>query len=390
MTKTKAYLFVSKELSEESDCLLVFTNEAGLSVSQPTPCKFSQLQAMLDDCPLTIIIPDQISSIHQVSLPLLSKKKARLAIPYALEDFSAQEVNELHFAFDRTFYRNGQNLVLSCEKAWLKALVALLETHQIEPTHITIAWFALSENQCVLHNQTLLCRSEPLNGVISMTMWGMISNQFATAEEIDTIQFDKAIDTPKELSKNLTTAEQTWETWVSERLHQSPFISLNQGNFSTIKEQTSLKKSLWLIGGSFILWLTIWLTTSLLSIHHTNQKLKQVDARIAVLYKKFFPSAKQVISPRFRISQKLKSQGSGNESGLWHLLDRLSAPLQTSHVNAIQLTYQHQRINLKLMADNFRQLETFMAALKRESLQTKQLDANRNEDKVEATVEVWL
>lgn len=390
MTRSKAYFFVSEALSEDDVCPLVFTNEVGKVAEEPTNCPLAQLHESVGDCPLIIIVPDRLVSIHKVSLPLLSDKKARSAIPYALEDFSAQEVTELHFAFDRKFYKDGYYLVLSCDKIWLQSLMTLLKKYQLDPKYITIAWFALSDNQCILHNQALTCRSQAFNGIIPLIMWDMIAKQFPSTDDLTTLRFNEITDTPSELENHITLCKQNWETWVAERLNQSFYFSLSQGSFAISKEQPSLKKSIWFLAGSFTILLVTWLTTSLLTLHQVKKETQQVDDKIAVIYKQFFPGAHQVISPRFRISQKLKGQTAGGESVLWHLLEQLTGPLQTSQVTLLQLTYQNQRINLKLIAPNFGQLEKFISAIKRESVRAKQLEANRNEDKVEATVEIWL
>lgn len=389
MATSKAYFFVNTELSEESAYPLVLIDENGQSIEQIN-CLIGEVPDKTGNRPLVIVIPDRLTTVHFVSMPLLNDKKAQAAIPYALEDYTAQDLSELHFAFDRRFYKNGQYIVFSCDKHWLKTLLTLLKDHHIEPNDITTAWFALSDNQFALHNQTLLCHSESINGAIPLTMLPMIKDQLALMETATIFQFDEVNKIPDVLKQFVSNCDQPWETWVSEQLSRSDYIALNQGPFSSQQEQTSIRHALWLAGGSLAIWLAIWLTTNILSLHHTNEEIKRIDDKIAVIYRQFFPGAKRIISPKFRISQKLKTQGSGGETGLLRLLDKLAAPLKANQVTPIQLSYQDQRLTLKLIANNFGHLEKFMSALKKQPVKAKQLNANRNEDKVEATVEIQI
>jgi len=388
MTTTRAFLFVPTELSDDDAYPLVFVDTTNQQVDKQQPCRIDQLLQAIDDYPLTVIIPDRLASLHKVTLPMLSDKKARAAIPYALEDAAAQEVADLHFAFDPAFYDTGQYLVLSCEKQWLQALIALLHNHGIEPKHITTAWFALANNQCVIHEQALLCRTETINGAFPSNAWPMIKSQFTFSESLSILQFIQDVEIPEEWQKVVTTSSQDWESWVSERLAGTNFITFNQGTFAPQQAQATLRRSAWLLGTSFVIWLLIWLTTNLLTLHHANKAIEQIDEEIAVIYRQFFPGANQIISPKFRIRQKLKSLATGDRSGLLYLLDQLAAPLQESQVTLVQLTYQNNRMSLKLMANDFNQLEIFMNRLKKQSAKAKQVNANRNEDKVEATVEL--
>ncbi|WP_367608238.1 type II secretion system protein GspL [Legionella sp. W05-934-2] len=388
MSRTKGYLFITDEISEENAYPLVFSDDEGQVVEPHQHCRIQQLTESLQDCPLTIIIPARLTTLHHVTLPLLSDKKAHAAIPYALEDYSAQEVSQLHFAFDRQFYQNGQYVVLSCDKTWLNSVMMILHKYQIEPKHMTTAWFALSNNQCAVHQQSLLFRSPNLNGSIPLSMWPLVKSQVLETDDLTLLQFDGNTTLPNGLEGKTTISQPNWEDWVVQRLNQSAYISLNQGAFAPKTEQTSLKKSLWLVGGSFILWLITWLATHILSLHHINQEIKQVDDKIAVIYRQFFPGSKQVISPRFRINQKLKNSSAGDESALLRLLDQLANPLRSNQITPVQLTYQNQRITLKIVANDFSHLEKFMAALKKQAVKANQLDANRQDDKVEATVEI--
>jgi general secretion pathway protein L len=388
MSRTKGYLFITDEISEENAYPLVFSDDEGQVVEPHQHCRIQQLTESLQDCPLTIIIPARLTTLHHVTLPLLSDKKAHAAIPYALEDYSAQEVSQLHFAFDRQFYQNGQYVVLSCDKAWLNNLLMVLRKYQIEPKHITTAWFALTNNQCAVHQQALLFRGHSLNGSIPLSMWSLVKAQVFAIEDLTILLFDGDTTLPKDLEGKTTISEQNWETWVVKRLNKLAYIPLNQGAFAPKTEQTSLKKSVWLVGASFVAWLIIWLATQLLSLHHINQEIKQIDDKIAVIYRQFFPGSKQVISPRFRISQTLKNSSAGDESALLRLLDQLANPLRSNQITPVQLTYQNQRITLKIVANDFSQLEKFMTALKKQAVKANQLNANRLDDKVEATVEI--
>lgn len=95
------------------------------------------------------------------------EKKARIAIPYALEDKFAENVDELHFAFNRQYYQQGQYLIAACKKEFLQQLLLLLKDNDIHLDILTVDWFALENKEICVAEDSLIIHDETFCGVLN-------------------------------------------------------------------------------------------------------------------------------------------------------------------------------------------------------------------------------
>ena len=121
-----------------------------------------------------------------------------------------------------------------------------------------------------------------------------------------------------------------------------------------------------------------------------NQQIKQIDKQIAGIYFKFFPEAKTVISPRFRITQKLKEGQNVSDPRLFVLLNALVSAQQKIAVNLEQLRYQNKNLQATLTSSGFQNIEDFQNELATQGLKVKQIQATTKDNAVHSIVELTL
>ena len=78
-------------------------------IEQPLQMRtIEEIRVLQENARTIVVFPTAWCGLYQVELPLLSDSKARVAIPFALEDHIAQAVAQVHFGFVKVYYRNGR------------------------------------------------------------------------------------------------------------------------------------------------------------------------------------------------------------------------------------------------------------------------------------------
>ena len=118
-----------------------------------------------------------------------------------------------------------------------------------------------------------------------------------------------------------------------------------------------------------------------------NKKTAVVDNQIEVIYHQFFPEAKQVISPKFRISQLLKTTQEDNQMRFWVLINAFAKTMKDSSITIDQMRYQNKILAVTLVSPDFVTLQKLETVLKQQ-LKVNQTQASTHEQKVIATLEL--
>lgn len=400
--------FLFTKYLNDNGCVCLRLGDDGTVESPPEQRSFEAIRALQMNARTLIVETSEHASLFEVDLPLLAEKKARAAIPYALEDELAQTINSLHFAFDRQFYRRHHYLVTVIDREKIQWIMHRLQTHEIEFEAITLDWFALNAHEMCMTEDTLLINQPDFKGALPTELAEMYlknssfvkhsiksevrgDTDTTANEEASTIENETfyCFKDSKKLSLTLE-YEQVNETsvcWTAKRLLKSPWINLCQGEMQLRNQTPHLKKGYQLLGALAIAWLITMISVDLIKVHILNKKIHAVDQEIALIYKSFFPEAKQVISPKFRISQLLGADDS-SKSNLWYLLAKLSQAIENSKTTIEKLSYQNNSLSVTITSPNFAELEQLENQLQQMQLHVNQTQAATQDDRVIATLEL--
>lgn len=413
------------------------------------PCilrELETLQSLQTNARTVVVLPGEVSSLHHVALPWLSEHKARAAIPYALEDHLAQNVTSLHFAFDRKHYQNHQYLVAVIDKLYLSHLIEQLEAFGLQVDVVTLDWFALNAGEACVTESSLLVHQEALNlnsavestasqnpTESSRNFYQFLTHRLgemfspkndknvsklrrvsdacndSTAEcrfkgalsfELANLYLQSSRDL-KELfvfsdsSKaieyaNPTLIETSSYEWIAGRLLRANGINFCQGEMK--RGGAAQSSDRWFIG-SVVLGLGAlfsFIVMNLIQLSAINHKIDAVDQAIATIYREFFPQAKQVISPRFRINRLIQTKQASDQAAIWQLFSRLGAAFEAGEQKIISLQFQNRTVRLTFNSNDFTTLERFQQRLEQQGLTVKQTKALSEQKKVLATLELSL
>ncbi|WP_133129486.1 type II secretion system protein GspL [Legionella yabuuchiae] len=350
-------------------------------LSSRTIEKIKELQA---GATTLVVLPTETCGLHEVPLPWLGERKARSAIPYALEEQLAQNVTSLHFAFDRQHYKHNIYLVAVIDKAYLAATIDTLESSEIKFDAITLDWFALQNGEHCFTKEVLLVNDSKFKGALSLELSRVY---LANNPETELLVFN---DSPELSAEHPTNQiDQKAHEWIAKRLLNAKIINLCQGEFQRGGKRDRTR--FWYIATAGLLGVLVLsvLVINIAKVLVLNHKIQQFDQGIEQIYKEFFPEAKQVISPRFRIEQSLKAgRGAQESERFWVLLSTLGNAYNPQSITIQQLLFQNQTLMVTLTSKDFQALESLQQVLQNSNIKVTQTQASTQDGQVMATLEL--
>lgn len=379
------FIFVKYLTDEGCQCLTL--NQQGDIEASLAERSFNDILQLQNNTYTVIVAPAEHFSLHRVELPWLPEKKARAALPYALEDKLADNVENLHFAFDRNYYQQGHYLVAVCQRTYLATLFEKLAHQSIKFDVITMDWFALANSEACIVDTGLLIHD---NLIFCGALSAELAPLYLKGTPLD-FQLYSFIDSDDSLLNypSQSTGEKS-AVWVAKRLQKAKLLNISQGQFQQQSSYAQTKRWYYAAGIMASIWLLTALLINSIKLHTLDTQIKEVDGQIAVIYKQFFPQAQQVISPRFRIEQLMKSKkGEGNNT-FWLLLNQFSLASKDIGTKLEQLRYQNQQLQVTVVSKDFNALEALQTYLQNTQINVKQTHASSKDNQVLGTLELTL
>lgn len=375
-TRDLSTCFLFANHLDADGCLSIRLNAQGEEEYPLTKRTISEIAQLQAQAKTIVVLPTASASLHLLTLPWLSERKAREAIPFALEEVIAQPVAEVHFAFDKAHYINGRYLVVAIDAALLSQCIGLLDELDIDFDALTLDWFALKPGEVFIGEDRFLIAADDFKGALSPELAQRYLN--TSNSSFRGFLFNNSL-VQVDASEWVRTKE-NMECFVAKRLISASFINLCQGDFRHNTHRETNTRWYALSAALFSLWLVSILSTNALVLHKLKLEDALVQEEIASIYRLFFPEAREVISPRFRVEQALKDEAGGKKGDVWYILGPIVKAIDdTEGVRIEQWSYQNQVMTLHLVAKNFAALESFEKNLNKLQIKVKQNSAGSAE-----------
>ncbi|MGV3740092.1 MAG: type II secretion system protein GspL [Gammaproteobacteria bacterium] len=390
------FLFIQ---TDDLNTILSLRMDLQGQIEQPLQMRTpEEIWALQDNARTVIVLPTHWCGLYQVELPLLADRKAREAIPFALEDQLAQSLTQVHFVFDRAHYQNGKYLVVVIDKQIMANWMAKLSNLELSYDQITIDWFALQAGEGCVGTHAVLVNAPMFQGALSLDIWENFEHNWAKDLDWQIFTDSAALAEWSQIPRQ----QGSIYAWFAERLCKAKIINLCQGEFQHATSQATILRKYQLAGILAAAWLISFISIHLGLYTVVNHQSQKIDQQIAQSYRVFFPGAQQVISPKARITQLLKQSQSGNNANLWSLMESFSLALvqvkpdpasktQSKMASQLQsLHYQSPILTAIFLCDNFSALEQIESFLRKRKVKVKQISAATEEDKVLAKLELSI
>jgi len=375
--------FLFSKYLDDQGCFCLKLSEQGELIATGAQLSFSDIKILQQESRTIVVESGSNATLLDLELSWLPDRKARIAIPYALEDKLAQPVEDLHFAFDKSRFQNNHYLVTVMSKERMRFIVALLNKNTINFNLLTLDWFALGTDQACLIDSAVLVNSADFKGTLSSELALMYLKNYPELSVYSFQDSNAGLIELAHLKKELNAA-----TWVAQNLLKCKPLNLCQGEMQHGNTSSWVMRGYRLSGMLALVWLISLIVVNGLSLHSLNNRTKSIDKEIAAIYHEFFPDAKQVISPKFRISQVVGNNSSDNQAQFWFLLGQFSKAVNNDQMTIEQLRYQNKILSVTLVTSDFATLEHIENKLKLSQLKVKQTQASTRDQKVVATLEL--
>lgn len=349
------------------------------------------------------MIPGELVSIYDVEIPIRSRKQALRAIPYALEDQIASNLDDVEFFLLKWKPNKTSTVAIVDKQIWL-GYMQLLGEHNIVLNQI-VPDYALLPLE--LDDSAIVFTEKDSDRVLIRCRQGTIETGLVLnsdelpfwADDFDTQDLNVVCNDDllhDKLSEfvliNATLKQSTIGETLSSvctNLEQDNSIttfSLYESNqskqtFDRIKPLLVVTSGLLMLAILAVIGLGVyeyWLLKS-----HNNQ----LDTRIESIFKQNFPSVEKIVDAKLQFQReldKLKGDSRGSQEFL-HLLDKVLKALPRNTSKVTELHYKESALDVIFSANNFEILDRFAEKLtSQNSVSFKRLSSDSQGGKVSA------
>ncbi|MCF6217814.1 MAG: type II secretion system protein GspL [Gammaproteobacteria bacterium] len=351
---------------------------------------------------ITVIVPGQLCTATQVSLPGVSRSRLAKATPFALEEQLVDDVDELHFSLGEA--TDGTVPVVVIKRVVLEQWLALLERYNMTPHKIIPDYFAIpcppqgwhlwfDEPGVMLRYG----RAAGLRMMLTTPLFilqrlydevGQKPEQLLVSGDYEALQ-DELLEWCQQNEIELIQGEsspQLLQT-AAANVPNGEVINLLQGDYSH-QEKMSRQWRPWWPAVAVLAMMALFQLISMTADHQRLTTLQAaLDQEIKQLYLDTFPDAKRVVDPRAQMEARLKEQSVGMQGDQFYPLLGGVTLLSDNKVKfeLQRLRYHNGELNVDMHLQNLQVLDQIKQLFSdKPGLHAEVVSASARGNKVEA------
>lgn len=346
-------------------------------------------QRLLAECveasqgrPVVLVLPAEVCSAFAVSLPTQKVRWLRQALPYAVEELLAEDVEQLHLALGERL-ADGRYRVIALRRTLLAAWLKQLEAAglQVGSIHVDADLLPRQDNQLLLlEGRALLGGAGEARLAFPAEAWPGLLGHFPTPLQVH----GQAPEAPAGIEAYSVLAE-PYRLLAQGR---GAAVDLAQGDFAVKAPSSGAGpwKPLLAVAG---LWVLLQWGFNLGQAWYLERQGDAYAAASRALYQELFPQDSRIVNLRAQFAEHLAQGGESGGSGFLPLLSQVSGAVDgASALSIVQLDYSEGRgdLALQVRAPDFAALEQLRKRLGEAGLAVQLGSANREEGGVTARV----
>lgn len=314
-----------------------------------------------------VFVPAADVRLSTVQVPAKQPAKVLQAVPYALEDQVAEDIDLLHFAIGPRL-ADGQFPVAivsrACMQRWTGALSAQgLRPEALVPESLAldvddsgVQWHALVEGAQVIVRQNawsgFTCLAEDLASYL-----GLVNPDHSQG-----LQLHLAGDQHTDWSRlawplNLLPHANALSV-LSAQYRADRSINLLQGSYAQSRDVQRLWKPWQLAAALLLAWLVVGGSAYTLDTLRLSAELERQDQANLARFQQLFPDQTRVVDLQAQLDQQLRQLGGGAVGGPFPLLESLAQALAASPgLKLGGMQYRENALFLSLTANDLQALE---------------------------------
>jgi general secretion pathway protein L len=320
---------------------------------------------------VVVLVPGAEVSLYEARVPGRNRQRVLRAIPFALEEQLADDVERLHFALGSSLGEDRYAVAVVDRQrmdAWLAQLrEAGISAHQWVPDTLALprtdGWSLLQEAD------TVLVRSGDYSGFAADadTLPVLVSLMASRGQLPETARvFGPAVIDLEGVDVELDDTSLQPLDILARGWFAGPAIDLLQGAYSRREEWGRLLRPWKATAALLVAALVLAGTVTGLNYYHLSRQKTQLETEIQALYKKTFPQARRIVNPRAQMEQQLKQllRRSGGGTNFLGMFAETANVVRTAEGITVKgASYRDGRLDLDLLADNLQLLDALKQAL---------------------------
>lgn len=380
-------------------CLRSPSGEVGEAATTP-------LAEALEHCAgrrVVLIVPGMDVLLTETHLPIRQSQKLAQAVPFALEDQLAEDVDNLHFALGARLPEGGVPVAVVARRRMDAWLAPFLE-NDVRPDALypdmlclpdardgeTQTWTALIERGHALlrcgRDRGFACDDNLLDDLLRR----------ASAAELPDLRMYVAADAaaPKDLPGRveIVPAPDGELTLILEGLTQRPPLNLLQGSYA-LHGDAAQRWRPWRATAALAAALIVaYLVVQGLTAYQLGQRAAALHSEAAQTFRRSFPDVQRIVDMRTQAERALTrlTRTADGDTGLLFLLARTAQALaRTPGLTVDEIEYRDGRVDLSLKGKSLQSLEHLRAHFADQSdLALDVLSANADTSGVQIRISV--
>jgi general secretion pathway protein L len=309
--------------------------------------------------------------LYEARVPGRNRQRVLRAIPFALEEQLAGDVETLHFALGTSLGGDRYPVAVVDRQrmdAWMAQLREQgISAHQWVPDTLALprseGWSLLPEADTVLVRSGdysgFACDLDNLAVLVSMLdardqlpeTARVFGSEMLEVEGVD-VELDDSRLQP------LDTLARGW--------FAGPVIDLLQGAYSRREEWGRLLRPWKATAAMLVAALVLVSVSTGLNYYHLARQKEMLATDIQALYKQTFPQARRIVNPRVQMEQQLKQlqrRSGGGADFLGMFAETANSVRTAKGITVKGASYRDGRLDIDLLADNLQLLDSLKQAL---------------------------
>lgn len=358
-------LFVRLDIGGETASWLRLDAEGGVAASGHGP--LNEIRNSAAGYRVVVIIPGEEVLLCSAAVPGQRRRLLAQAVPYALEDQLAADVETLHFAFGQI--GNDAVAVAVVDRTvmdgWLARLREVgLNPYALVPETLLLPWQA-GQWQLACYENRCLLRSGEQSGIAMDVANAALLVERLLAEADESKPQRLVVAANDELALGDAGIEIERQTlpdailpWLSRNYDEQRSINLLQGPYSR-RERLGQYWRPWRIAASLVVvLLLLQVGVMVADYQRLGSERVALQNEIENIYRQAFPEAKKVVNPKVQMERALKELRGGGGAGLNLLLAQAGEQFRaTPGLELQRLSYREGQLDVALTVADLQRLD---------------------------------
>ncbi len=380
--------------------------DQGLLTTEVVSSTLAEAALQIEGRRVSVVLPGDDILLAEAVVPGGSMSRALQAVPYALEDQLADDVDSLHFALG-TRGENDSYPVAVISRSTMDQVTELCAVANLRPTEIvpeTLAlpkfkgtdagetsWTALVDKEQTvvrLNGYKGFSTDSAMAGIMLDGAHEELAEDMSASMVVFRTDPQATLAAPAGVDIETRACDSRLSLYAS-GLSASPHINLLQGDYSPKNQfDKAWKPWRWTAVLAAVLAIALF-AGKVIEYQRISKQVAELDREIETHFKSALPKARMQ-RPKAQISAALKQLGAGSTDGFTNRLSQIAASLATQPQTLVKsISYRNGRFDLDVTTDAIPTLDQLASELnKRGGLSMKVQSTNRDNGGVRSRVRV--